>query len=180
MVGNVNPGDHHSMGGADFLVLRESPVYVLCRLEQNTRTGVLTEVDLAHTITCVEVSLQSCNHAEFWGHVAKIVQLTDRLCCGNKTIGVDLKLKAGLTGMRMKRNEIIITLHGSLIIIRLTIHEKLFHSRGKPSLTHFDLYSKLIRLMIQFSHHVLKKALMNEQQMTKCCSAQILHTCSLM
>lgn len=91
MGGDVKPGDHHSMGGIDFVVLGEGPVDVTGGLSENIRTGVLTEVNLPHTVTRVQVPQQSCNRTEFWGQTAKICGLACRLCCGNKTIGVDLK-----------------------------------------------------------------------------------------
>ena len=91
MGGDVKPGDDHSIGRIDLVVLGEGPVNVIGRLSENIRTGVLTEVNLPHTVTRVQVSQQSCNHAEFWGQIAKICGLACWLCCGNKTIGVDLK-----------------------------------------------------------------------------------------
>lgn len=72
MGGDVHPGDHHSMDGADLGILRESPVDELGGPAQNAWTGVLPVENFAHAIARVQVSLQSCNHAKFWGHAAKI------------------------------------------------------------------------------------------------------------
>lgn len=94
MGGDIDPGDDHSIGGPDFIILREGSVDVLGCSGQYIRTGVLAEVNLSHTITCVKVSEQSCNRAELWRHFVKIRRLACWLCCGNKTIGVDLKSKA--------------------------------------------------------------------------------------
>lgn len=82
------------MRGTNFFILWESPVDVLSCLTQNARTGVLAKENFAHTITSVNVPLQSRDHSELRGHPAEICRLLCRLCCGNKAIGVDLKLKA--------------------------------------------------------------------------------------
>lgn len=91
--GDVGPGDHRRVGGADFVILGESPVDVLGRSAQGLGGGVLTEKDFAHPVARVQVPLQGCNHAKLGRHFAKICRLAGRLCCGNKAIGVDLKLK---------------------------------------------------------------------------------------
>ena len=113
MGGDIDPGDHHSMGWVEFIVFGESPVDDLGRPTQGITTGVLTEVYSALTVSCVQVSLQSCNHAKPRGHLAKIRRLAGWLRCGNKTIGVDLKLKAQVKIMGRTRNEMIVTPHDS-------------------------------------------------------------------
>lgn len=115
MGGHVSPGDNHSVRGADLVILRESPVYVLGRLSQNTGTKVSAEEDFAHSVTRVQVSLKGCNHAKLWGHLAKIGGLAGWLCCGNKSIGVDLKSKTEVEVMGRARNEITVPLCDSLL-----------------------------------------------------------------
>lgn len=90
---DVGPGDHHCVGGADFVILGESPVDVLGRLAQDLRGGILTEKDFANPVARVQIPQQGCNHAKPCRHFAKICRLAGWLCCGNKAIGVDLKLK---------------------------------------------------------------------------------------
>lgn len=94
MLRHVGPGDDHGVRGADLIVLGEGPVHVLGRPAQNFGAGVLAEEDLARSVAGVQVSLQDRDHAELRGHLAEIRGLAARLCCGNKTVGVDLKLKS--------------------------------------------------------------------------------------
>lgn len=108
MGGNIDPGDHHSVGGTDFVVLREASVDVLAGSTEDIGAGVVAEENLPHPVARVQVALQSANHAEIWGHFAKIVGLVRGLCYGDKTVGVDLKFKAQVgRGGRKMRLELI-------------------------------------------------------------------------
>lgn len=159
---HVGPGDDHGVRGADLVVLGESPVHVLGRAAQNVGAGVLAEEDSAHSVTRVQVSLQGRNHAELWRHLAKICGLVGGLCCGNKTVGVDLELKTEVevTG-RCKKWDYSVPLQVFIIIIRITTVEEDGPVPADP--LWFVFTFKLIRLMIRVSVYTLLKQEQNKQ-----------------
>lgn len=152
---HVGPGDDHGVRGADLVVLGESPVHVLGRPAQNFGAGVLAEEDFANSVAGVQVSLQDRNHAELWRHLAKIGGLAGRLCCRNKTVCVDLKLKTEAEATRRARNEIILS---------LTTVEESGPVPADPLWFFFFFFTfQLIRLMIQVSVCTLLKQEQNKR-----------------